>query len=244
MRSAPVFNQGESMPRKPLIRTNEHPYHVVSRVHNKRPFPLPLDFMWNIFQHKLHEIQKEYGLEIYAFVLMKNHFHLFCKTPNANLDIIMFHLLSYISRRVNSESGDINHLFGTRYRWNLIQGQGHFFNVYRYIYQNPIRAGVVKNVELYPYSTLHDGRVHIQKDMTELLMQKEFLDWLNRDLPDSAVHKMRMQFRKRVLSEASHDASRKCQLPYFNSAGLTNQEVSAATASTAKITKSEIHDSI
>ena len=42
------------------------------------------------------------------------------------------------------------------YQWSLVRSQRHYFQVYRYIHQNPRRAGLVSKVEDYPYSTLQD----------------------------------------------------------------------------------------
>lgn len=46
-------------------------------------------------------------------------------------------------------------MFGTKYNWSLIKHHAYFKNVFRYIYQNPVRAKIVKRCEDYPFSTLH-----------------------------------------------------------------------------------------
>ena len=48
----------------------------------------------------------------------------------------------------------VNHVFGNRYIPTIIADERHLINVIRYIYQNPVRAGIVDNINNYPYSCL------------------------------------------------------------------------------------------
>lgn len=142
------------MPKPLLIRSEIHPYHVSSRCNNREFFPIPIQDVWEIMTQRLQCEIKEQTLAIHAFVLMNNHFHLLCHTPKANLDLIMHRLLKETSKRINHRSAKINHLWGGPYKWSLIENQAYYYQVYRYIYQNPIRAGICDRVEHYPYSTL------------------------------------------------------------------------------------------
>ena len=142
------------MPKAHLIRTDLHPYHITSRCQHKRFFHLPLYVVWRVMLDELYISFKENGLAIHAFVLMGNHFHLLCHTPKANLDQIMQRFLRRTSIRLARTAGESSSLWDDRYRWSLIDSQTHYYQVYRYIYQNPLRAGIVKKVEDYPFSTL------------------------------------------------------------------------------------------
>ena len=73
------------MPRKKLIRTDQFPYHVTTRTNNKNWFSLPLEETWNICLRSLHKANKLNKVNLHAFVLMKNHYHLLLETPEANL---------------------------------------------------------------------------------------------------------------------------------------------------------------
>lgn len=142
------------MPRPLLIRSDHHPYHITCRCNNKEFFPLPLEEVWQIMVKELHYVHKEFSLAIHAFVLMGNHLHLLCHTPKANLDQIMHYFMRRTSFVIMRRAQSINHLWGGRYKWSLIDSQTHYYQVYRYIYQNPIRAGLVDKVENYSFSTL------------------------------------------------------------------------------------------
>ncbi|MGE3609122.1 MAG: transposase [Bacteriovoracaceae bacterium] len=142
------------MPRPLFIRSEIHPYHVIARCNHKDFFPIHLEAVWEIMVKQLKHAHQEHQLAIHAFVLMGNHFHLLCHTPGANLDKIMHGFQRQTSIRILSRVQSENHLWGGRYKWSLIQSQQHYYQVYRYIFQNPIRAGLVNRVEDYPYSTI------------------------------------------------------------------------------------------
>lgn len=142
------------MPRPLLIRSENHPYHITARCNNKEFFPLLLSDVWPLMLNYLKKTHDNHQLAIHAFVLMGNHFHLLCHTPKGNIDEAMHFFMRSTSVCINHRARLTNHLWGGRYRWSLIESQRHYYQVYRYIYQNPIRARIVARVEDYPYSTL------------------------------------------------------------------------------------------
>lgn len=143
------------MARKNLIRTNLFPYHVTIRCNNKEWFDLPLQQVWDICIHAIATANKSYPVNIQAFVLMSNHYHLMIWTPDANLDKFMFELNRNISKEIRKITHRINRIFGDRYKWSLITSDNYFFHVEKYIYQNPLVQKLVTRSEKYPYSTLH-----------------------------------------------------------------------------------------
>ncbi len=48
-----------------------------------------------LFYDLLEEAHQLYQIEIHAFCLMGNHYHLFIRTPNGNLGKVMQHIVSY-----------------------------------------------------------------------------------------------------------------------------------------------------
>lgn len=173
------------MPRAQLIRSDSHPYHVTGRCNNKEFFPIHIEKVWKIMIEELEHVAEKYFLCTHAFVLMGNHFHLLCHTPRQNLDQIMHSFMKMTSVRIKKESGDINHLWGSPYNWSLIKSQQHYYQVYRYIYQNPLRAGLVNRVESYPYSTIHDVPFLLHSFLPVAFggMEGELL-WLNQKYQD------------------------------------------------------------
>lgn len=120
----------------------------MSRCHDQNFFSLPLEEIWKMMEGLLFQCHKEMNLCVHAFVLMGNHFHLLCQTPEKNIDEVMHFFLRTSSNRIGE------HHSWTRYKWSLIAAPSYYYQVYRYIYQNPVRAGLVQKVEHWPYSTL------------------------------------------------------------------------------------------
>jgi len=142
------------MPRKRLIRTSHGRYHVTARVNHKYEFPLPVREVWEIFLTLLGRVDGQLQARVHAFVLMSNHYHLFLSTPLKNLDSIMKYLNREATRKISSRTGLINHIFGARYSWSLTYVNRNDAHVLKYIFRNPAKAGMVKRVEDYPFSTL------------------------------------------------------------------------------------------
>lgn len=136
------------MPREKLIYTPDFPYHVIARSNNKENFYLPKEIMWTIFIQQLNQVVEKYKCMIHAFVLMDNHYHLLISTQEKyDLGVVMQSLQRSVSRIVNSKSKSINHVFGGAYKASIIFYPEYYYNVYKYIYQNPTRAGLVPRVE-------------------------------------------------------------------------------------------------
>jgi putative transposase len=161
------------MPRPLLIKSETHPYHVTSRSNNKEFFPIPISKVWEIMLEELNHATKEHALAVHAFVLMGNHFHLLCHTPKGNLDLIMMNFLRTTAQRMHTR-------WDRRYKWSLIDSQTHYYQVYRYIFQNPVRIGLCNRVEDYPYSTLNDVPLTLHSLIPMSFGGKEGeLIWLN-----------------------------------------------------------------
>lgn len=142
------------MPRKKTYRTDQYPYHITARSSNQEWFYIPMDEVWDIFSRYLWFVSNAYQVKIHAFVLMSNHFHLLVSTPEANIDQAMNYLLREVSKRIGEVAGRKNQIFGGPYHWSLIKNTIYYHHAYKYIYRNPVHAGICDRVEDYKYSTL------------------------------------------------------------------------------------------
>ncbi len=191
------------MPRKKTYRTADLPYHVTARCSNKEWFEIPLDKVWEIFSNYLWFISNAYKVRIHAFVLMDNHFHLLIRTPEANIDEAMNYLLREVSKAIGRETGRINQIFGGPYHWTTIKNSIHYQHVYKYIYQNPVQAGICLKVEDYRFSTI---RGLLGKDRTIIpavdnlcLVQDVYkqLQWLNTGFEEEHKTSIKKALRRR-----------------------------------------------
>jgi len=173
------------MPRKKLNYTHEFPYHVFARSNNREWFYLPKGQVWEIFKNKLKHIVIKYEVLLHSFVLMDNHYHLLITTSSkATLGEVMCDFQKSVSRRINSITGRINHVFGGPYKASLIKNEGYYFHIYKYIYRNPIEAGICNRVEDYPFSSLIDDGIGVCSPITgiaNMVPVVEKLAWLNQD---------------------------------------------------------------
>ncbi len=142
------------MPRKNRILQTEYPYHVTLRSINKVQFPVNMAHFWSYTSDLLHFCTHAFSIEIHAFVLMSNHYHMLVSTPKGNLDKFMFYFNKELSREIQMQSGVINQKFGARYFSSIICSQRYYETVYRYIYRNPVDADLSQRVEAYKYSSL------------------------------------------------------------------------------------------
>lgn len=142
------------MPRKKLIYTHEFPYHIVARSNNKEWFYIDKNTLWKIFISNLNELSVRYSFQIHSFVLMDNHYHMLATTSSDyNLGFIMQRLQQSVSKTVNGLTGRTNHLFGGPYKASLITNSSYFMKCLSYVLQNPVQAGITKNIEQYHYSS-------------------------------------------------------------------------------------------
>src|SRR5690606_30269968 len=110
----------DPMPRKPLIRSSDCPYHVTSRSNNKEWLYIPIQDVWTYSQEFLAKGQKEFNVQVLAFVLMSNHYHLCIQTPNSNIDKFMRFFNQSLGKAISRQADRINRIFGASYKWTLI----------------------------------------------------------------------------------------------------------------------------
>ncbi len=150
-------------------------YHVVSRGNEQRPIVAD-DADRNKRLEWLRRTVQTYGWRLHAFVLMTNHEHLFVETPAPNLSAGMQFLngsyTSYFNRR-RRRSG---HLFQGRFKAHLIDEQGYFQMVSRYIHLNPVRAKIVPRPQDYPWSS-YAGYVRAGNAMDWVTYERVLLDF-------------------------------------------------------------------
>ena len=83
------------------------------------------------------------GWQVHAYCLMSNHFHLVLETPQPNLARGMKWLLGTYTQRFNRRHRHWGHLFGGRYKAQLIDERkpGYLRCACDYVHLNPVRAG-------------------------------------------------------------------------------------------------------
>src|SRR5690606_6704455 len=106
------------------------------------------------FEALLADGHERHGVEIHAYCLMTNHYHLLLHCPDGRLSDFMHHLSSQYTRLVNADLGRDGPLFRGRFRSLPIESEQYLAAVGRYIHRNPldIRPPVV--LSQYRWSSL------------------------------------------------------------------------------------------
>lgn len=102
----------------------------------------------------VHEGCELLGIEIHAFCLMPNHFHLLVHVPNAGLSAFMQRLGSQYTRHVNDRRGSDGALFRGRFRSIVVDEASYRSVVGRYIHRNPIALRADAGPSSYRWSSL------------------------------------------------------------------------------------------
>ena len=142
------------MARKKSNFQNEYPYHVFNRAIDKKFFEIPMKELWELFCHQAYSMSVIWNGKIHAAVLMHNHFHLVISTPDSNLGVCMQDFQSEVARGISRFLGSDGYRFSGRYKWSIIETEIYYRTLIRYVYQNPVRAGLETIAQKYPYSTL------------------------------------------------------------------------------------------
>ena len=127
-------------------------YHVTSRG-DRREAIYEEDADRERFLSVLAKVCETYHWVCHAYCLMDNHYHLLIETPEANLSKGMRQLNGVYTQTFNRAHDREGHVFQGRYKAILVEKDGYLLELARYIVLNPVRAGMVRSVEEWPWSS-------------------------------------------------------------------------------------------
>ena len=146
-------------------------YHVMSRgVNRGKLFHIPSDYQR--FITCLQRVSEKFDLNVFAFALMGNHYHLLLRTPKGNLSRAMQWLQAAYSAYFNHKNRRFGHLFQGRYKSILVEDESYWTGLSYYIHLNPIRAKMVTDLSKYPWSSYS---AYINKTKDSWLYSEEIL---------------------------------------------------------------------
>jgi len=127
-------------------------YHVMSRGIERRDI-VSDDRDRQRWLEWLQRTVETYDWQLHAFVLMDNHHHLFVGTPRANLSAGMQHFNGSYTSYFNRRHRRAGHLFQGRFKGQLVEDEGYFCELSRYLHLNPVRAKMVDRPEAHRWSS-------------------------------------------------------------------------------------------
>lgn len=144
-------------------------YHVMNR--GRRSEKIFLNRKdYQLFTELMIEACELWDVNISAFSLMPNHYHLLVNTPNGNLSRFMRHINGVYTQRFNKNHKLEGQLFKGRFKSILVDGDNYLIQLVGYIHRNPLRAKIVENIDCFEWSS-HQGYISGSKDW----------DWLYKD---------------------------------------------------------------
>lgn len=107
-----------------------------------------------LFIALMQRFMKPRELVLLAYALMPNHFHLLIQqlTPYAISRFMKGVCENYV-RRLNKGRKRVGHLFQDNYTPKWVDSQSYLLYLSRYIHLNPVSAGLVKQPEMWEYSS-------------------------------------------------------------------------------------------
>ena len=114
-------------------------YHVTCRGNDRRSIYRD-DRDRELFLEKLKTSLDIYQVNLHAYVLMGNHFHMIVQTPRANLSEFMRHFNITYTGDFNRRHRRVGHLYQGRYKAILVDKDSYLAEVSRYVHLNPVRV--------------------------------------------------------------------------------------------------------
>lgn len=128
-------------------------YHVM----NRGILGMPIfedDIMKKYFIKMLKRYIKVYNISLFAYVIMPNHYHLLLRDNDENISEFMKALNSMYASMYRKHYGGKGYVFQNRYKAVIVKSGIQFINTFLYIMANPMRAGLIEEGKLYPWTSI------------------------------------------------------------------------------------------
>lgn len=157
------------MPRTARKRSASGYYHVLIRGIGKQNI-FEDDEDRQRFIDTLKRYKQELTFEIHAYCLMGNHIHILIKDIEDKLDLILKKIEGSYAYYFNWKYERVGHLFQDRFKSEVIEDDGYYLTVLRYIHQNPVKAGLAR-IEKYKWSSYSEYVLSSSMTDTEFALE-------------------------------------------------------------------------
>ena len=140
------------MARRPRLVLPDTPHHVAQRGIRRMDI-FRTDADRRDFVQLLKLQTSRFDVQIWAYALMSNHFHLIAvPSTREALSAAMRDTLSDYALLFNERYGYTGHLWQARFFSSVLDG-GYLWNALRYVERNPLKAGMVTRAEDHEWSS-------------------------------------------------------------------------------------------
>ena len=142
------------MPRRARQLAESRIYHVMMRGVNRDAIFLE-DEDFARFLDALAKARDASGCTVLAYCLMGNHVHIVLQTADEPIGAVVKRVGVRYAGWFNRKYGRVGHLFQDRFTSRPVEDDGYFVSLLRYVWNNPVEAGLVELPEAYPWSSRH-----------------------------------------------------------------------------------------
>lgn len=140
------------MPRPPRRESESGVHHVMNRGVDRQPiFTCDSDRL--DFGDQLAWMHDELGVDVLAYCLMTNHYHLVLRAEHGSLSEAMHHLGSVYAHRHNARSGRIGPVFNARFHSIPVEDDAYLLAATRYVHLNALDVAGVDHPADYRWSS-------------------------------------------------------------------------------------------
>ncbi|WP_313346362.1 transposase [Sedimentibacter sp.] len=185
------------MPRVARKRSESGIYHIMMRGINRQViFKDREDYLR--FIETLLKYKNICEYQLFAYCLMDNHLHLLLKEGKEPLETIMRRICGSFVLWYNKKYGRIGYLFQDRFKSEPVEDDTYFLTVLRYIFQNPIKAGIAKNIKDYNWTNYDDYLKSSRRSEADFVLKffnissreeaiKNFIEYVNKNNDDECM---------------------------------------------------------
>jgi len=140
------------MPRHARQLADSGIYHVILRGVNRDAIFIEDDDP-AMFLRALSQAKDASGCLVFAYCLMSNHVHLVLRSGEEPIGTVVKRLGVRYAGWFNRKYGRVGHFFQDRFKSVAVEDEAHLITLLRYVWNNPVEAGIVERAEDYRWSS-------------------------------------------------------------------------------------------
>lgn len=140
------------MPRRYLTFQPDHYYHLYNRGNDRDP----IFFERENYLHFLRLVRRhliEQTLDVLAYCLMPNHYHLLVRCKTDEVSGAMQRLSVAYTKAMNRRYNRVGALFQGQFQAIVVDSDDYLYHLTRYIHLNPVKARIVAHPKDWEFSS-------------------------------------------------------------------------------------------